>query len=381
MVQALIDIPLPGLMLGSPGDQKKAPKASNAPSHFLAGPENRLVQVVVRSVLGDCPDFCVNKNGTGYPLGAFGLGYNPIVLYGPSGTGKSHLALGLAAEWKSRHRRRVECVAAVDFARELAEAIETQALEEFRTKYRQADLLVFEDIGRLINRASEKLSAQGEFVHTLDELIDRGSWVIVTSMTAPYAMTGMLPALQSRLTAGLTVPLAPPESDTRLAIIKSLADMRKIDLSGPVARTLADGLCGTVPELMGALTQLEVPAHRDGSRISVKEVQSLLARRGSQCKTSTHAIALATARHFGLKLSELRSPSRQRAVVAARDVAVYLTRNVVKCSFDEIGRYFGGRDHTTMMHSWHKIETLLHTDSALQHELLEIEGEINKTKG
>ena len=359
MVEAIIDIPLPGLMLGSPGTQKKAPRPSDAPSHFLAGPENRLVQVVVRSVLEEQPN-----------------GYNPIVLYGPSGTGKSHLALGLAAEWKARNRRRVECVAAVDFARELAEAIETQALEEFRTKYRQAGLLVFEDIGRMVNRTSEKLSAQDEFVHALDELIDRGSWVIVTSLAAPYAMTGMLPALQSRLTAGLTVPLAPPEPDTRLAIINRLAELRKIDLPGPAARTLAEGFYGTVPELMGALTQLEVPARRDGRRINVKDVQSLLARRGSQCKASIHAIALATARHFGLKLSELRSPSRQRAVVAARDMAVYLARNMIKCSFDEIGRYFGGRDHATMMHSWHKIENLLNTDPAMRHELEELEQEM-----
>ena len=352
MVEAIIDIPLPGLMLGSPGAQKKAPRPSDAPSHFLAGPENRLVQVVVRSVLEEPPN-----------------GYNPIVLYGPSGTGKSHLALGLAAEWKTRNRRRVECVAAVDFARELAEAIETQGLEEFRTKYRQADLLVFEDIGRMVNRRPKNSAPRTSSCMPWMSLIDRGSWVIVTSLAAPYAMTGMLPALQSRLTAGLTVPLAPPETDTRLAIINRLADLRKIDLPSPVAQTLAEGFCGTVPELMGALTQLEVPARRDGCRINVKDVQSLLARRGSQCKASIHAIALATARHFALKLSELRSPSRQRAVVAARDMAVYLARNMIKCSFDEIGRYFGGRDHTTMMHSWHKIENLLNTDPAMRHEI------------
>jgi len=277
-----------------------------------------------------------------------------------------------------RYRRRVECTSAVDFARELAEAIETQALEEFRAKYRQAGLLVFEDIGRLIHRTSEKLSAQDEFVHTLDDLIDRGSWVLVTSMVAPYAMSGMLPALQSRLTAGLTLPLALPEPDTRLAIVNRLAELRKIDLPGPVARTLAEGFSGTVPELMGAITQLEVPARRDGHRIDVKAVQSLLARRGSECKVSIHAIALATARHFGLKLSELRSPSRLRAVVTARDVAVYLGRNIIKCSFDEIGRYFGGRDHTTIMHSWYKMDNTVHADPAMRHELRKLAQEIQK---
>ncbi len=359
MVEAIVDIPLPGPMLGSPGAQKKASWAGDAPNYFLAGPENRLVQVVVRSVLEEKPN-----------------GYNPIVLYGPSGTGKSHLALGLAAVWKARYRKRVECVSAVDFARALAEAIETQALEEFRAKYRQAGLLVFEDIGRLIHRTSEKLSVQDEFVHALDNLIDGGSWVIVTSIAAPYAMTGMLPALQSRLTAGLTVPLAPPEPDTRLAIITRLAVSRKIDLPDQAARTLAEGFSGTMPELVGALMQLEVPARRDGCRIDVKDVRSLLARRGSECKASIHAIALATARHFGLKLSDLRSPSRQRVVVAARDMAVYLARNMIKCSFDEIGRYFGGRDHTTVMHGWHKIENLFITDPVMRCEIEKLEEEV-----
>lgn len=200
--------------------------------------------------------------------------------------------------------------------------------------------------------------------------------MIVTAAAAPNTMTGMLPALQSRLSAGLTIPLTPPEPDTRLAIINRLAELRKIDLPDRVARTLAEGLSGTVPELAGALTQLEVPARRDSRGISLKSVRSLLASRSSQSKPSVHAIALATARHFGLKLSDLRSNSRQRSVVAARDMAVYLIRNMIKCSFDEIGRYFGGRDHATIMHGWCKIEKLLDTDPTVHHELEELERTI-----
>ncbi len=129
MVDAIVDIPLPGQVIACQQDKQKTCLAGGAPSHFLAGPENRLVPVAVRNVLEERPN-----------------GYNPIMLYGPSGTGKTHLAWGMAAAWKARNRRRAECVAAVDFARELADAIETQAVEEFRVKYRQAGLLVFEDI-------------------------------------------------------------------------------------------------------------------------------------------------------------------------------------------------------------------------------------------
>jgi chromosomal replication initiator protein len=364
MVDAIVDIPLPGrLFAGQRGDEK-ASSAAAAPCNFLAGPENRLVEVVVRNVLEEKPN-----------------GYNPIILYGPSGTGKSHLALGMAAAWKARNRHRAEYVSAVDFARELADAIETQAVEEFRAKYRRAGLLVFEDIGRLVNRKSEKLSAQDEFVYTLDTLINRDSWVIVTSLSAPGEMTGILPALQSRLTAGLMVPLAPPESNTRLAIIRRLAEMRRIDLPDPLARTLADGLHGTVPELMGALIQLQVPQRGSNRRIDAHAVRALLAERENRLRPNLHAIALTSAKHFGLKLSELRSPSRQQAVVAARNAATYLARNMLQCSFEEIGQYFGGRDHTTVMHGWRKMEKLLKIDPATKHEIDELEQELLKTSG
>ncbi len=377
MVEAIIDIPLPGAMLEEARASRQhlnqravGPRAENRPEekaghaegaikHFLAGPENCLLTVVVHSVLEERPN-----------------GYNPIVLYGPSGTGKSHLALGLAAAWKARNRRRVECPAAVDFARELAEAIETQALEEFRTKYRQAGMLVFEDIGRMVNRTSEKLSAEVEFIYALDALIDRQSWVIVTSSAAPGELKGILPTLQSRLMAGLTVPLAQPEADTRLAIINRLAQERKIDLPDPVVRALAEGFSGPVPELIGALTQLEVSTRREGGRIELKDVRALLAEHGKRQRPTIHAIALSAARHFGLKIAELRSPSRERAVVTARDAAVFLARTTIKCSFDKIGRYFGGRDHTTIMYSWQKMNNLLCVDPALRHEIEQIEREM-----
>ena len=214
MVDGVVDIPLPGRTLtvdaascragvgsrddaarrqqnaGSLAGTRSVPntfvpttvtRQDAASTHFLAGPENRLVEVAVRSVVEGQPN-----------------GYNPLVLYGPSGTGKSHLALGLAAAWKAADRnvagtrrvpdrlphtacadyikrQRVVCITAVDFARELADAIETQAVEEFRAKHRGAAMLVVEDLGQLATRKSGKLSAQEELVHTLDALVADGA--------------------------------------------------------------------------------------------------------------------------------------------------------------------------------------------------------------
>ncbi len=269
---------------------------------------------------------------------------------------------------------------AVDFARELAEGIETQAVDEFRAKYRAAALLVFEDLGQLATRKSGKLSAQEEFIHTLDALLADGRWVVVTASAAPAELPGILPALQSRLTAGLTIPLAPPGPETRLAVLRQLAAIRNVELPDAVAQLLAEGLTGTVPELAGALVQLMMRAHVAGDPIDLPAAKRYLSvRNGKRRQPTLHEIALATARHFSLKLSDLRSPVRRRALVTARGVAVYLARHLTHESLEEIGHYFGGRDHTTVIHSCRKTEELRQTDPAIAEAIARVQKELWKT--
>jgi chromosomal replication initiator protein len=182
-----------------------------------------------------------------------------------------------------------------------------------------------------------------------------------------------LPALQSRLMAGLTVPLAPPEIETRLAILERVARDRQLQLPKSAAQSLAEGFYGTVPELLGALAQLEVPARRDGKSLDLRTIRHFLAERKRDGLPDLPQIAAAVARHFRLKLSELRSTTRRRAVVHARDVAIHLARKITHASLDQIGQYFGGRDHTTMMHSCRKIEELLRDDKAFRQEIEQLE--------
>lgn len=360
MLDGVAEIPLPGRVAWP--NQERSGEA--LPCHFLAGPENRLLGEAVRSVLDG-------------PAGS----YNPLVLFGPSGTGKSHLAQGVAAVWKARDRRqRVVSTTAVDFARELAEAIETQAVEEFRAKYRTAALLVFEDLGQLATRRSEKLNAQEEFVHTLDVLLAEGRWVVVTASAAPAALPGILPALQARLAAGLTIALAPPGPETRLAVLQQLAALREVTLAEPVAKALADGIVGTVPELAGALLQLIGQARLGSDAIDLPRVKRYLAVRDrKQRRPGLHEIALATARHFSLRLSDLRSPVRRRALVTARGVAIYLARRLGDESLQEIGRYFAGRDHTTVIHSCQRTEELLRSDPTVREAIDRLRKELWKT--
>jgi len=360
MLDGVVDIPLPGPPLWTDAQDR----AGGTAVPFVAGPENRLVETAVNAV------------ATGPSAWN-----NPLVFYGPSGVGKTHLARGIAAAWKAAdRRRRVVCTTAVDFARELADAIETQAVEEFRTKHRTASLLVIEDLGQLAPRKPEKLSAQEELVCTLDAVVSAGGWVVATAPVWPTELPGILPALRSRLVAGLTIPLAPPGAEARRAILKRLAEAHGAALAEPAAALLAERVQGTVPQLAGALTHLIVQARTNQcSSIDPAAVQGYLARKKSARRPSLHEIALAVARHFALRLSDLRSPVRRRALVTARGVAIYLSRRWTDESLQAIGRYFGGRDHTTVLHGCRRTEALLAVDPVLGSAIDALHKELWKT--
>ena len=343
MVEGVVDIPLSGHSL--PRHCGPHVVRSGGLRHFLVGPENRLIEPVVRSLLKETAP-C----------------YNPLLIYGPSGAGKSHLARGLAAWWETTQSDRgVLFATAARFADEVNDAIETQSSDDLRDRYRETELLVLEDIERLAG----KPAAQEELVYILDTLLACNRQVVVTASAAPGQWRGIRPALQSRLSAGLTVPLASPGRRTRVVILQRLARLRKLDLGEAAAKRLAEAVSGTVPDLLRVLDQLEQRGRLDGRSIGLDAVRAYLSwRKASQ--PTLREIATASARFFSLKLSEVRSPSRRRPVVTARGVAMYLARRWTDNSLDEIGDYFNGRDHTTVMHSCRRVELLLKTDPAIQ---------------
>jgi chromosomal replication initiator protein len=289
--------------------------------------------------------------------------FNPIVFHGPPGMGKTHLAMGLAAAWKSRSRQsQAVYVPAIDFARELADAIEEQAVGDFRTRYRQASLLAIDDVDLLCT----KEGAQRELVYTIDALLESGGRVVLTSSTPPEDLTGLVPNLLGRLLSGLSVGLALPGVETRFAILSRLARSRQVAVGEAVLRLLADKLSAPVPALLGALHELELAARVDGGAITLERARQYLAQRTSSSRPTLGEIAVATARHLSLRLADLRGPSRRRAVVAARGVAMYLARTLTASSLKQIGTYFHGRDHTTVSHGCRKTERLLESDPAIR---------------
>jgi len=320
---------------------------------FFAGPENRLVEVAVQAVLDGADN-----------------AYSPLVFYGRSGTGKSHLAFGLVSAWKARFRRRPAVyLTAADFARKLTDAIQTKTVDDFTARYRRVSLLVVEDVGHL----ADKPAAQRELTFTIDALLDAQSHVVLTAQAIPGQLGGIMPGLRGRLVDGLAVPLMLPGRATRFAILRRLSDLRRFELSDAAATVLADGLNVTVPELFGALTQLHTRARLDGRVVDVQSAQRYVAERKDDGVPSLRQIALTTAKHFSLTLKELRGPSQGRPVTTARGVAMYLARTLTTESLAQIGRYFGHRDRTTVSHGCRKTYERCQTHSDIHHAVLALQ--------
>lgn len=338
----IVLIPLSGQTSDLGASGTKYPSGSSLLGYFVAGPENSLVPVVVRSLLDPSP-----------------TPYSPVVLFGPPGIGKTHLALGVAGIWKATFpRQSLAVTTGADFARQLAEAIETKSVEDLVDRYRHAALLVIEDLEQLLR----KQAAQAELIDILDMLAAEEAKVLVTSRAAPNQIEGLAPALRSRLTAGLTVPLACPGKAARAAILRRLALQRAIELPEPVLELLAEGVVGTVPELLRVLMEIEMTARLEAVPIDTDLAARCLRARQQVAAPSLREIAELTARYFSVTLRQLRSATRCRAVVLARAVAMYLARTRTASSLEQIGRYFGGRDHTTVAYGCRKTLDRLATE-------------------
>jgi len=329
---------LPGPAISDLGTRSTLGLNAIALRWFYVGPENSLVGSTLQRILGN--DALLS---------------NPLLLLGPPGVGKSHVAWGLAR--KLENDCHVECFSGSQFARDYAQAVASDRVATWREKCRQADLLVIDELGPL----AKKPAAQRELLGTLDAHRDRGSLMVVTSRAAPRAIEGLLPAISSRLLAGLVLSLAAPAAGSRLAVIKEVAATRGIALSARAAEALADGIAATVPVLVQQL--LELSAH--DPVVDVGMVKRFLAERSAQKKNrvSLPVIIAATARHYLLTPGELKGENRSRSVAAARGVAMYLSRLLTSQSLEKIGTALGGRDHTTVLYNFRKIEKLIETDA------------------
>ena len=313
---------------------------------FFLGPENSLLQAALAPLLDGVTSV-----------------YSPLLLSGPCGSGKSHLAAGLVSIWRQRWGARAATyVSAVDYARQWLEAIETHATDDFQDRYRRAKFLAIDNIDVL----ATKPSVQQELAETIDALADADGFIVLTCSTLPSVSGGFSARLQSRMLGGLVVPLAPPSRATRLAAVRQSAAMGQFSLPDDAADALADGPSVPLSELCVAVRHLASTAQAEGTSVTARRVRDYFARQTPAPTPTLREIAVATARQFSIRLGDLRSASRRRAVVHARDVAMYLARTLTDKSFEQIGSYFNGRDHSTVSHGCSKTAELLKNDPTLR---------------
>ncbi|MBN1909995.1 MAG: ATP-binding protein [Pirellulales bacterium] len=335
---------------------------------FVAGPENRLVGVVVEAVLDEADSVGQIRK------------YNPILLHGPTGAGKSHLVQGLVSAYRAKwSKRRAVCMTASQWAQQWTDALEAQATDEFRRRHRGAHLLVIEDLTQL----ADKPKVQEELSCTIDAVLANGNRMMVTASLPPGQWPRIAPTLRSRLEGGLVVVLSPPGPAARAVLLRQLADQRGLAVDESAVSVLAEGLKGTARDLMGALADLQLQGRSSGRPVDERTVRGYLAARRGRQPVQLPEIAVATARSFSLKLAQLRSRSRSREVVIARGVAMYLARRLTDQSLGEIGKYFGGRDHTTVLHGCRRTEERLQDEPEVQQVVAQLQcklqGEMEPT--
>jgi len=287
--------------------------------------------------------------------------YNPLFLYGGVGLGKTHLlhAVGHRVSQAFPHLK-VLYLSSERFTNELINAIRYDRNVEFRTKYRNIDLLLMDDVQFI----SGKERTQEEFFHTFNDLYEARKQIVLSCDAAPKEIPDIEERLRSRFEWGLIADIQPPDFETRVAILKKKAEVERVLLPDDVAYLIAGRIKANIREIEGSLTRMIAFCALSGREMSIDLAQEVLADLWGEDERviSVDHIQRKVADFFGIKLSDLRAQNRTRAVAFPRQIAMYLARQLTHSSLAEIGRSFGGKDHTTVLHAVEKIQRLLQED-------------------
>lgn len=283
-----------------------------------------------------------------------GGSYNPLFIYGGVGLGKTHLAnaIGNAA---IRRSRKVLLVSSETFVGELISSLRNNRMDSFKQKFRSLDLLIIDDIQFIIG----KERTQEEFFHTFNELYNRGKQIIITCDKTPLEMVGLEDRLKTRFASGLAVDLQVPDFETRLAILGRKAETLGMKLDEDTLRFVAESIDSNVRELEGALNRIHAVAslqNFEADRALAEKVLKTLLVRKPSLELSAESIQRTVAEKYNIGLADLLGKRRTANVAQARALAMYLCRRLTGYSFPEIGAFFGGRDHSTVIHA-HKTVT------------------------
>ena len=301
-----------------------------------------------------------------------GTTYNPLFIYGGVGLGKTHLmhAIGHSIKQRSPHLR-VSYITSERFMNELINAIRFNKTPSFRDKYRSIDVLLMDDVQFMAG----KERTQEEFFHTFNTLHNSQKQIIVTSDCPPREIPTLEERLHSRFEWGLIADLEPPDLETKVAILKRKADLDGIPLDDDIAIYIAGKVKSNVRELEGSLIRLVAIASLKGVPISkalAQEAMKNILDSARPVGITIDRIARAVAAHYDLTVEEMKAKNNSRAIAMPRQIAMYLCKQLTRHSFPEIGREFGGKHHTTVMHSVEKIDALTKEDRNFHRDIQEL---------
>ena len=294
-----------------------------------------------------------------------GNSYNPLFIYGGVGLGKTHLLHAIGNEALEKSPRLKVCyIPAEKFTNDLIASLRSGKMSDFKERYRNVDLLLMDDVQFIAG----KRSTQEEFFHTFNELYSSRRQVVVSSDKFPKEIPDLEERIQSRFEWGLVADIQAPDIETRVAILNRKAEAENILLPEDVALYLATMVKSNIRELEGCLIRIGAHASLTRREINLDLAKTILApvlgNGGRQI--SPDQIQKTVADHYGVKISELRSDRKHKAIAMPRQVAMFLIREMTRCSFPDIGHQFGGRDHTTVMYAVKKIEKKLADDVSLR---------------
>ena len=305
-----------------------------------------------------------------------GEAYNPLFIYGGVGLGKTHLMNAIGNHIAERTDLRIAYVTTEHFTNEVINSIRYDKMAELRKRYRTIDMLLIDDVQFLAG----KERTQEEFFHTFNTLYEGRKQIVLSSDRTPKDMPDIEERLRSRMGWGLIADLQPPDVETRIAILRKKSEDEGISLPEEVVRFLADSLKSNVRDLEGAMVRLGAYSSLTGQAITLEMASNVLRDLiGPKRKIiSMDEIELAVAGKFHVKVSDIRSKRRSKTLVYPRQIAMYLCRELTDSSFPEIGRHFGGKDHTTIMHACKQIAKAKEADMQLQATLQSLKEQIGK---
>lgn len=319
--------------------------------NFVVGPFNELAQAA---------SWAAAKNP--------GLVYNPLFVYGGVGLGKTHLLQAVGNEiTKSFPEKKVKYIPCEKFTTGIISSIRNGSIESFKLKFRSIDILILDDVQFLAG----KEKTQEEFFHIFNTLYEKSKQIVLSSDRSPKAIPALTERLRSRFEGGVIADIGYPDFETRVAILKTKARERRANFSDDVLSYIANKIQKNIRELEGALNRLIAYQKLKGIPPDLKTTESLLKKIiVSPIKIATpKKIIQAVAEFYDLKKRDLEGPSRRREIVKPRQIAMYLLREVLKCSYPFIGKKLGGRDHTTAIHSCEEIQKKIEKDENLEEEI------------